>query len=131
MSSKPVQRSLAHLRKNGWSACVVERWIPPRGTMKFGVRIDAFGFGDLLACTYPRDYVPKGKSPTTKYTTIIPPTIALVQATDHTSFSKHKIKILEIPEFYKWKSAGGTVLLHGWGKRGPRGKRKLWTLREE
>ncbi|SRR5258706_4395691 len=117
MASKPVQRSLAHLRKNGWTVCIVEKWIPPRGKMPFGVRIDAFGFGDLLGCRV---------DPSTGEGMI-----ALFQATDHTSFSKHKLKILGIPEFQKWKSADGLVFLHGWGKRGPRGKRKVWTLREE
>ena len=103
--------------------CIVEKWIPPRGKMPFGLRIDAFGFGDLLAVRAPWHDKTTGAN--------VPPTIALVQTTDHTHFSKHKDKILTIPEFQKWKDAGGIVLLHGWGKRGPRGKRKVWTLREE
>lgn len=111
MASKPTQRSLKALRDAGYTVCIVEKWIPPRGKMPFGIRIDAFNFGDLLACK--------------------PGEIALVQTTDHTSFSKHKIKILAIPEFYKWKEAGGIVRLHGWAKRGARGERKVWTLREE
>lgn len=117
MASKPTQRSLKYLRDRGWTVCIVEKWIPPRGNMKFGVRIDAFGFGDLLACRA----LPDSE-------------IALVQTTDHTSFSKHKIKVLAIPEFQKWKDAGGLVLLHGWRKGpkdGVRGARKVWTLREE
>jgi hypothetical protein len=115
MASKPTQRSLAHFRKNGWTVCIVEKWVPPRGTMKFGRRIDAFGFGDLLACR-----VSDGHGE-----------IALIQTTDHTSFSKHRDKLLALPEVWQWKLAGGIVLLHGWGKRGPRGQRKVWTLREE
>jgi hypothetical protein len=124
MASKPTQRSLKYLRDNGWTVCIVEKWVPPRGSMKFGVRIDAYGFGDLLACR-PGDPnqlpAPTGD-------------IALVQTTDHTSFSKHKVKILAIPEFQKWKEAGGIVLLHGWRKGpkdGVRGARKVWLLREE
>lgn len=118
MASKPTQRSLKYLRDNGWTVCIVEKWIPPRGTMKFGVRIDAFGFGDLLACKE------------SEYDCHI----ALVQTTDHTSFSKHKLKILAIPEFQKWKEAGGMVFLHGWRKGpkdGVRSARKVWILREE
>ena len=98
----------------------MERWISPRGTMKFGVRIDAFNFGDLLACRE------RGIGDAAQ--------IALIQTTDHTSFSKHKAKILPIPEFQKWKDAGGIVLLHGWRKGpkdGVRGTRKIWILREE
>ena len=29
-----------------------------------------------------------------------------------------------------WKKAGNKLLIHGWTKRGDRGKRKVWTLRE-
>jgi hypothetical protein len=122
MASKPTQRSLAYLRKNGWTVCIVEKWVPPRGSMKFGVRIDAYGFGDLLAC----NPCPHGG--------FHKPAIALIQTTDATSFSKHKLKILGIPEFQKWKDAGGIVLLHGWRKGpkdGVRGARKVWVLREE
>jgi len=126
MASKPTQRSLKYLRDNGWTVCIVEKWIPPRGSMKFGVRVDAFGFGDLLAC---RKVDIEGLGLNGK--PLAYQEIALVQTTDHTSFSKHKLKILAIPEFYKWKDAGGMVLLHGWSKRGARGCRKLWTLREE
>ena len=129
MASKPTQRSLGHLRKNGWTVCIVEKWIPPRGNMKFGVRIDAFSFGDLLACRGNTGHVSFHSGPNA-----LPPQIALIQTTDHTSFSKHKIKILAIPEFYKWKEAGGIVLLHGWRKGpkdGVRGARKVWILREE
>ena len=123
MASKPTQRSLAYLRKEGWMVCVVEKFLPARGTMKFPRRIDAFGFGDLLACRsgmFHRDGV-------------IHPTaqIALVQTTDASSFSKHKDKLVTLSEFHNWKAAGGIVVLHGWGKRGARGKKKTWTLREE
>lgn len=84
--------------------------------MKFGRRIDAYGFGDLLACRkYPDD----------------PGEIALVQTTTKAHMSAHKEKILAIPEFSKWKEAGGIVILHGWRKIGPRGKRKTWQVSEE
>lgn len=96
--------------------------------MKFGVRIDAYGFGDLLACRCVQGEDTDGIYP------VYEGGIALIQTTDHTSFSKHKIKILAIPEFQKWKDAGGIVLLHGW-RKGPkdgiRGARKVWQLREE
>jgi len=122
MASKPCQRSLAYLRKEGWTVCIVEKWVPPRGNMKFGVRIDAYGFADLLACKT----LEAGRKQNSG--------IALIQTTDHTSFSKRKEKILAIPEFQKWKDAGGIVLLHSW-RKGPkdgiRGARKVWILREE
>jgi len=133
MASKPCQRSLAYLRKEGWTVCIVEKWVPPRGNMKFGVRIDAFNFGDLLACRR----LPQNSGKLTPGDGAIglgSKQIALVQTTDHTNFSKHKDKILAIPEFQKWKDAGGIMLLHGWRKGpkdGVRGARKVWILREE
>ena len=120
MPSKPCQRSLAYLRKAGWTVCIVEKFLPARNGMPFPRRIDAFGFADLLAC-----------HPHMNRFSYTPGEIALVQTTDASSFSKHKAKILAIPEFQKWKDAGGLVLLHAWGKRGPRGQRKTWVLREE
>ena len=89
--------------------------------MPFPRRIDAFGFGDLLACRVLPACEFRGPAGQ----------IALIQTTDHSSFSKRKDKLLALPEVAQWKAAGGIVLLHGWGKRGPRGKRKLWTLRQE
>jgi hypothetical protein len=118
MPSKPMQRSLKHLKDNGWTVAIVEKWKHFPG-MKFGVRQDVWGFGDILAC---RNWI----EPKLERTQI-----ALIQTTDHTSIAKHRAKILGIPEFEKWKAAGGLVLLHGWAKRGPRGKRKVWTLKEE
>jgi hypothetical protein len=115
MPSKPTQRSLGHLKKEGWSTCVVEKWIPPRGAMKFGIRIDAFNFGDILAC-----HPDKG--------------IALIQTTDWTNISKHRDKILVEPRAWMWVRSGGLCLLWGWKKRpkdGVRGAVKTWELREE
>jgi hypothetical protein len=118
--TSPVQRSLKYLRQEGWTCCSVEKWLPPRGTMKFGRRIDALGFGDLLACHSHRHRFTYNEGE-----------IALVQTTTLANMNAHKAKILALPEFAKWKAANGLVLLHGWAKRGPRGKRKLWMLREE
>jgi hypothetical protein len=116
----PCQRSLAHLRKNGWLACVVEKFLPARGSMKFPRRIDAFGFGDILACR--------------RVEPALHGDIALVQTTVTGSMAEHRAKILALPEFQKWKDADGIVILQGWGKRckdGKRGARKVWVLKEE
>ncbi len=121
MASKPTQRSLKHLRDHGWTVCIVEKYIK-HPNMAFGKRIDAFGIGDLLACR--SELLDEG------HRTQINGMIALVQCCS-TDFAKHKTKLLAIPELQTWKAAGGEVIIHGWTKKGPRGKRKTWTLREE
>lgn len=85
--------------------------------MAFGRRIDAYNFGDLLACR-----PPLGDSPAM---------IALIQTCPGASHAEHKAKILDIPEFRIWKECGGIVMLVSWSKKGPRGERKQWTMREE
>lgn len=112
--NSPTQRSLAFLRKEGWSVCVVEKWLPPRGTMKFGRRIDAFGIADLLACRSD--------------------SIALIQcfsAASGSGFADHRAKILAIPEAEIWIRAGGKIFLQGWRRGGPRGAVKRWQMKQE
>jgi hypothetical protein len=119
MRTSPTQRSLAYLRKNGWTACVVEKFLPARGGMPFPRRIDAFGFGDILACN--PEKCNEG------YEAVI----ALVQTTTMSNMAAHRDKIQAIPEYRTWKDAGGMVILHGWRKIGPRGKRKTWQVAQE
>lgn len=114
--SKPVQRSKKELEKNGWTVAIVEKWIPPRGEMKFGVRKDVWGFGDLLACR-----------PGLENQGLI----ALVQCCRAADMAVHKKKILELKAYYTWRAAGGKVFLQGWSKKGGRGQVKRWTMTEE
>lgn len=114
----PTQRSLAHLRKEGWTVCVVEKF-----NSFCKIRIDAFGFGDLLAI----------RPATTDCTGAKIAQIALVQATADNGghMANRRTKILSLAESAEWKRAGGIILLHAWGKKGARGERKTWQLREE
>jgi len=103
----PTQRSLKHLREVGWTVCVVEKWIP-----QIKQRKDAFGFGDLLACKAD-----------------VPPT--LIQTTSGNNVSARIAKAKEIAgPLVTWLVSGGRLLVHGWAKRGGRGERKVWTVRE-
>lgn len=111
--SSPTQRSLKHLRDAGWTACIVEKRIPFRN-----ITVDAFGFGDILAFRH-------------KHSEFDYPQIALVQTTSGSHAAHRRAKILSLTEHADWKAAGGIIILHGWAKQGPRGKRKRWTLREE
>lgn len=114
-----TQRSLKKLRKEGWTCCIVEKFLPARGSMKFPRRIDAFGIGDILACN--PDEVLRGAECG----------IALIQTFPLARWNDHKEKILALPEFQKWKDSNGSVVLHGWRFGGPRGEKKRWILREE
>lgn len=116
--ASPTARSLAYLRKEGWSAYVVEKF--NSFTKR---RTDVAGFGDLLAW-----------SPYTCQT-------ALVQVTSTGNLASRRKKILIEcnAEAQTWMEAGfgsvGTyyniIILHGWAKRGAKGKRKLWTCKED
>ena len=100
----PTARTLEALRKEGYSAHVVEKWIPQTRR-----RSDLFGFIDIVAIKEDRP-------------------ILGVQATSTSNISSRIAKALSIPELRVWLSCGAEFEVHGWSKRGRRGQRKLWTL---
>jgi len=123
--SSPAARSTKHLRNFGFIVCRLEQTLHMPGR-PWGNKKDAFGFGDLLAAH------PTGTSRKPHWINIKSlPRIALVQVTSGSNHDARKNKILAEPLAQKWKDADGMILLHSWAKRGPRGKRKVWTLREE
>lgn len=102
----PTQRSLAKLRADGWLVAVVERWNPYAL-----VRQDLFGFADLLAV--------RGTQ-----------TLA-VQTTSGANVAARMEKILANRMAMVWlESPHRSIVIHGWAKRGARGKRKVWSCRE-
>ncbi len=101
----PTARSLAELRKRGYIAAVVERWNPHAR-----LRQDLFGCIDVLA--------------------IRPGQILAVQACAGSSAAARIAKVKSTPAFTTMLAAGITVAVWSWSKRGARGKRKVWTLRE-
>ena len=86
----PTQRSLAHLREEGYTVAIVERWNPHAR-----IRQDLFGFIDLLA-------IRKGE------------TLA-VQVTS-TGVSSRIKKIMESDYLPKVRDAGWRIIVHGWRK---------------
>lgn len=142
-----TQRTLRHFEKNGWMCAIVEKWLPPRGKMKFGVRKDVWAFGDVLVCRAPVENVCKncfgsGKSSTVKgdpctdcqgrgMTQMIPGRTALVQCFPDSGFSEHRAKVLSLPQAKLWLLSGNKIFLNGWRFGGARGERKGWILREE
>jgi hypothetical protein len=99
----PTQRTLAWLRKAGYTAGVVERRIPYQHTT-----IDLFGFIDIVAV---RDL-----------------TVG-VQATSGSNLASRITKAKALPGFAAWIQAGNEAWFVGWRKVGPRGKVKRWKPR--
>ncbi len=102
----PTQRTLARLRKDGWMAAVVEKWNPHAR-----IRQDLFGFIDIVA-------VKDG-------------TLA-IQATSIPNMRAREAKCLDEKlhdKVLRWKLAGNRFEVWGWALRGPRGKRKVYTLK--
>lgn len=112
--ASPTQRSLAHLRKQGYTCAVVEKWNPHAH-----IRQDLFGCIDIVALSVIRlDQGTVGD-------------ILGIQATSATNLAARRTKSLAEPRLRTWLEAGGSFWLHAWSKKGARGKRKLWTLTEE
>jgi hypothetical protein len=102
MAAGPTQRSLAHLRGQGYVAEVVEKWIPMVKRRK-----DLFGFIDILAVHPEREGV------------------IGVQATSGSHVSARIDKIVNHDNVGAVRKGGIRILVHGWAKRKGR-----WKLRE-
>ena len=95
----PTELTLRKLRKEGWSAEVVERWIP-----RVNVRKDLFGFIDIVAI---KDGETLG-----------------VQATSYSNMSARIHKIEDSPHLKTLREAGWSLWVIGWHKEG-----RYWTER--
>lgn len=98
----PTARSLAHLRKLGYLAAVVEKRIPRVFIMK-----DLFGFIDIVALS---DGI----------------TLA-VQTTSGSNVAARIAKIRASADFPRVLAAGWRIVVHGW-RKAANGR---WVLREE
>jgi hypothetical protein len=85
----------------------VEQRLPVPG--KFITR-DLFGFADIVAIQPGRVGV------------------LAVQATSSSNLSARDKKVRAEQKARLWLEAGNRIQIHGWALRGPRGKRKVWTL---
>ncbi len=98
--------SLKKLRDEGWLVEKTEQWNPFARR-----RLDLFGFIDAVAI--------KGDI-----------TLA-VQVTTGAHLAARLAKIGQSQAARLWlESPTRRIAVHGWAKRGPRGKRKQWTCRE-
>lgn len=108
MASKPTERSLAHLRKEGYTVAIAEKF-----NYFIKIRQDLFGWIDICAIH------PKKRG------------VVGVQTTSTPNLSARIKKATALPSLKVWLQAGNIAEFHGWAKRGARGKRKLWTLKKE
>lgn len=101
--TSPTQRTLAKLRKDGYQAGVVEKWIPQTKR-----RLDLFGAIDIVAVGHGH--------------------ILGVQCTTASNQSSRIAKMRDEPRLTVWMENGGRLQCWGWSKKGPRGKRKTWQV---
>jgi carbonic anhydrase len=100
MATSPTQRSLKHLRDQGYTVAIVEHW---NGFVN--KRFDLFGFIDLLAL--------RGDE-----------TLA-VQTTSYSNVSARVKKITNHENVAAVRDAGWSIHIHGWHKVG-----RFWQVRE-
>lgn len=101
-SRSPTQRSLAHLRKEGWTVAVVEKFNPFAK-----IRQDLFGFGDLF-CFHPRRRLDM-----------------IVQTTTAENMAARVQKVKENATAVLWLAIPHhRIEVHGWAKRFERGKKR-------
>lgn len=102
----PTQRSLKLLRERGYYAEIVEHW-----NQWARRRVDLLGFGDILCL--------RGDE------------ALMVQTTSGSNASARIAKINGLQTAALWKeSPNRKIVVHAWAKRGERGKRKTWSVRE-
>lgn len=111
----PSARSMKWLRDNGFIAAKVEQILHmPKSPFPF--KRDCWGFGDVLAA-HPNQGT------------------FLIQVTSGSNVSKRCDKIINDPKVAPvaavWLSCGNRISVHGWAKKGKRGKVKRWTLTQK
>lgn len=119
MASLALQRSKEWLEEKGWHVWITEHWNPWAH-----IRQDMYGLLDLVAIRHDS-----------------PGVFGINACEDNGEVSMHIHKYLNgyhhprkgfigpNPHLPVWLAAGNRFSLMGWGKRGDRGKRKVWTLR--
>jgi hypothetical protein len=104
----PTARTLQHLKKLGYTAQVVEQTIRGKGMV---FKRDLFGCIDVLALGDGRAWG--------------------IQACAGSSHAARLTKAKQQPGLADWLRCGNRFEVWSWAKQGPRGKRKVWTLRRE
>lgn len=106
--ASPTSRTLQHLRGLGYTAAIVEKF---NSFVK--IRQDLFGYIDVLGIRSDRNGC------------------LGIQTTSADHHSNRVLKAKANPILKTWLEAGNSFAVWSWGKKGARGKRKLWELRIE
>jgi hypothetical protein len=119
MASKPTQRTLDALRKDGWTVAIVERWnafageeIPGSGGKRRGIRQDLFNCIDILAMKFGEKLIG-------------------IQSTSGTNHAARRFKAIQEPRLKVWLGAGCRFEIWSWSKRGAKDEKKKWSCRRE
>lgn len=107
MNTTTCSRTLARLRRLGYTAQKVEQWIP-----RAFKRRDLFGVIDVVA-------LKEGVQG-----------VLGVQSSTGGDLAAHVRKALEEPRLRLWLETGNRFLVWGWVKKGKRGQRKTWQVNE-
>lgn len=110
----PTSRTLDLLRKEGFVAAVVEKWIPQARQRK-----DVFGFGDIIAIK-PRCGGLGCSATAAGNVNFCKCGTWLVQCTSGSNHSSRVAKVLAIPEARMWIMVGNRISVVSWTKRGNR-----------
>ncbi len=103
--SSPTQRTLEKMKSEGYMTAIVERW-----NAFAKIRNDLYGFIDVLCV--------RGNE------------IVAVQTTSGSNVSARIAKIRSMENAIRWLAPSRRIIVHGWAKRGPRGKAKHWACRQ-
>lgn len=103
--SSPTQRTLKHLRDQGYTAQVVERWNPHARK-----RQDLFGVADVVALDDEQG-------------------VLAVQTTTASNASARCKKVQDSETIRLWLERGNRLIVHGWRQKGNK-KGTPWLLNE-
>ncbi len=110
----PTSRTMKHLRHQGATCAVVEKWNQHAGP--FGVRQDLFGFVDVLVLDPERGFIG-------------------VQCCARSGHAAHRKKILEerTEHAMEWLKCGGAIEIWSWAKQKVKrgGKAERWVPKVE
>lgn len=120
MPSIPLQRSKGWLEKRGFHV-----WITEYFNQWAHIRVDLFNLIDFVAIRHDSKGVWGINSCDDDSGAVSAHIAKYLNGYDHPK----KGRIGPNPHLPVWLAAGNRFSIFGWGKRGPRGKMKVWTLR--